>query len=201
MAMRTPSALEPVERTDRVLHVVHQRALGHLEAQPGRIEPGQVEHVGHHLDQLGIGQLAGRQVDRHLDLAPAGQRRPAHGLRDAASLSTHHPIGTIRPVSSAIGMKLLGITTSWPGRFQRTSASTWVMVPSLSCDHRLVVQLELPALDGRPQRPLVGQTLDGALVEVGLEDHPLVASLVLGPVHGHVGVTDERLGRDRSDRW
>ena len=37
---------------------------------------------------------------------------------------THAPIGTMRPVSSAIGMKSAGGTMPAPGRFQRTSAST-----------------------------------------------------------------------------
>ena len=65
---------------------------------------------------------------------------------------------------------------------------------------RLVVQLELAALDGGAQRLLERELLDGPLVEVLLEDHALVAALVLGPVHGHVGVADERLGRHRRVR-
>ena len=48
--------------------------------------------------------------------------------RRHASRSTHDPIGTMRPVSSASGMKSSGITRPRVGWFQRTSASN----PSIS---------------------------------------------------------------------
>ena len=41
-----------------------------------------------------------------------------------ASSSTHWPIGTIRPVSSAIGMNWIGEITPRSGWSQRSSAST-----------------------------------------------------------------------------
>src|SRR3954471_13516881 len=51
-----------------------------------------------------------------------------HALRHA-SWRTHLPIGTMSPVSSAIGMNSAGETMPWPGRCQRTSASTPTISP------------------------------------------------------------------------
>ena len=49
------------------------------------------------------------------------------------SASTHSPMATMRPVSSAMGMNTPGGTRPMPGRFQRTSASR----PTISPETRL----------------------------------------------------------------
>jgi len=46
-----------------------------------------------------------------------------------ASRRTHSPMGTISPVSSAIGMNCAGETSPKVGWFQRTSASIPFMAP------------------------------------------------------------------------
>ena len=83
---------------------------------------------------LTVSGRAGRQLG--LPRSPAGGR-----LREGPSM----PIGTIRPVSSATGMKSAGT----PGRdrqcCQRTSASKPSRSAARKRDDRLVVQLELAA--------------------------------------------------------
>ena len=64
-----------------------------------------------------------------------------------ASRSAHSPIVTIRPESSATGMNTAGGTMPLTGWHQRASASKPVMTLRLQVDERLVVQLELVALD------------------------------------------------------
>ena len=46
-----------------------------------------------------------------------------------ASSTTHAPIGTIRPVCSAIGMKTGGTTMPRSGWYQRISASAPTILP------------------------------------------------------------------------
>ena len=147
--------LEPFERRDGVVHVVDERALGHLEAEPGRIEAGQVEHVGHHLDQLGIGELARRQVDRHLDVPITGQRRPRHRVGHRLA---EHP-----PPDRDDQPRLLGDRDE-AVRHDHVVARTVPAHQRLDLGHgavaqlhdRLVVQHELLALDGRGAGPARG---------------------------------------------
>ena len=86
--------------------------------------PGVVQDALHRRDNLGVVDLAGRQVD--LDRArgpPNGRRADMHSCRHA-SLQTQAPMGMIRPLSSATGMNRLGATSPCSGCSQRNSAST-----------------------------------------------------------------------------
>ena len=72
-------------------------------------EPGLGERVAHVGDDVGVLELLDRQVHAHRErrLAPAAASASGAAWRQA-SRSTQRPIGTIRPISSASGMKLSG---------------------------------------------------------------------------------------------
>ena len=107
--------------------------------------------------------------------------------------STHSPIGTMRPVSSASGMKRSGRISPRCGWFQRTSASTRVDRAGAQVHARLVVQQQLVALDGAAQALLHREPLVGELVHLGGEELEGVAPLGLRAVHRGVGVLQQRL--------
>jgi hypothetical protein len=68
--------------------------------------------------------------------------------------STHSPIGTISPVSSASGMNSVGEMMPRSGWRQRTSASTPTISPELHVDLRLVQQVQLVVLASPCASPL-----------------------------------------------
>ena len=87
MATRTPRVCSVVRMLRRQVDVVHGQALGHLEAELPRVEPGRLQDAGHLVDQVGLLELAGRHV--HPDL----ERDPEFLLPDlrlAAGLLEHH---------------------------------------------------------------------------------------------------------------
>ena len=73
---------------------------------------------------------------------------PGEASRQAC-FSTQAPIGTISPVSSAIGMNSAGGTGGASGGSQRSSASTAIDRPVSQVHHRLVVQVELARVERR----------------------------------------------------
>ena len=64
VAAEGPQALEPLPGAGRV---VGDRRLGHLEPQRLGRQAGGVEHRRHVVDQLRVGELVGRDVDRELE--------------------------------------------------------------------------------------------------------------------------------------
>ena len=78
---------------------------------------------------------------------PSMSRMPSWVAWRQAFSSTISPIGTIRPLSSAKGMKSAGETLPRVGWFQRTSASTATVRAGVEVDDRLVVHRELAPFD------------------------------------------------------
>ena len=107
--------------------------------------------------------------------------------------STHSPIRPSMPVSSAIGMNLVG--GIWPssGLCQRSSASKLLISQRLGVDHRLVGEAELARVHRAVQRQLDLAALLGAGVEAGLVEADVVAAAVLGPIEREIGVADHLL--------
>ena len=135
-----------------------------------------------------------RQVDAHR------QRRVERELRlhdpawRQASRRTQRPIGTIRPVSSASGMKLSGCSRPRSGAASAPAPRARRSTPSLQAHDRLVVQLELAGRDRALQVGLQLEAREHDLVHRGLE-HPVAAlAVALGDVHGGVGVADQVVG-------
>ena len=78
---------------------------------------------------------------------PSGSHASWPPARQAVS-RTQRPIGTIRPVSSASGMKASGGTRPRVGCCQRTSASNPTISVALEVDDRLVVDAQLVPFEG-----------------------------------------------------
>ena len=103
-------------------------------------------------------------------------------------------MSTMRPFSSAIGMKSFGGTSPRVGCCQRTSASSDTTRFSASetigwyCDDELVV-LQRAAQIGLELEPG-----DGRGVHLGFVDAVAALALALGPVHRGVGVAQELVG-------
>ena len=103
---------QAAKRPDARLGLVHQHALGDLELEGAGVEAGLREDRRRRPRQVGLGELARRQVDRHEQrrrVATARLACHAGAWRQAVS-STQRPIGTISPVSSASGMNASGGT-------------------------------------------------------------------------------------------
>ena len=111
--------------------------------------------------------------------------------------STHSPIGTISPLCSAIGTNRAGEIIPCVGCTQRSSASVPNMCAVREPDLGLVVQLELAARERVAKAGLELEPLDGARAQRLVEDLQPRLALLLGLVHGGVGVADQVVGADR----
>ena len=124
-------------------------------------------------------------------------RRPADGLpgraRRQASSITQRPIGTISRVSSATGMNAAGPAGRAAGGASAGGPRT-SRCPRFQVDDRLVVQLQLAALQGSPQVILRLDVVEHARAHHLVEDLVAAAPALLGAVEGGVGVADQRLG-------
>ena len=112
-----------------------------------------------------------------------------------ASRSTTRPIFTIRPSSSASGMKLAGGITPWPADPANERLET--DQPSVAQVHDgLVVHHDLAALDRPLERRAKLCPRAHALLHLRLEADVAALALLLRRVHGNVGVAQELGGRD-----
>ena len=104
-------------------------------------------------------------------------------------------MGTIIPVSSAIGMNSDGRhdAVALPVPAQQRLGADHAAVGQ--ADDRLVQQLELVALDGLAQRGLEVEAGGDLLLQLVAEQLDAGAAEVLGPVHRGVGVAQQLLGR------
>ena len=108
-----------------------------------------------------------------------------------ALASTHSPIGTIRPLCSAIGTKRAGEIIPCTGWFQRSSASIPYSEPSASEYLGLIVELELTLGQRVAQPGLQLEALKRPGAQRLVEDLQPRLALALGLVHGGVGVADQ----------
>jgi hypothetical protein len=185
-------ALQAQHGVDRGLDVVHHHAFGQLDLERIGRQPGLVEHLRHRRHQVGFGELARRQVDRHPQRSEAGALPfpvlPAGGAQ--------HPLADRDDQASFLGQGNEPV---------RAHAAQQRMAPAQQCfgaDHGtagqvdlgLEVQLELPGRQCAPQRTFQRQALEGVRVHVRrVETHPVAAD-GLGAVHGDLGVLDQGVG-------
>jgi hypothetical protein len=104
--------------------------------------------------------------------------------------STHCPIGTISPVSSASGMNRLGGTRPCSGCCQRSSASAATIRRS-GIDLWLVMQDELVFLQSQVQVFFELSPVAGRLVHARGKELHVVASGRFGVIHRRVGIAHE----------
>ena len=168
-----------------------------LEAQRGGVDAGVAQRASDELGEVGPLQLAGRHVDRH------GQRmlvaaEPSARATSHACASTHAPMGTMMPVSSATRRKSPGTTSPRTGCSQRSSASSATRSPVARSNSGWNSDAELVAVERAAQRAL------GEEARHGLGVHRLVEQLVaratasLGAVHRRVGVLQQARRRGRT---
>ena len=188
---------QPAERPDPDLGLVHHDALGDLELERRRVEPGLGQDRVDLVDEVRLAELAGRQVDRHHQAraARAGRRATRVAWRQAVS-STHRPSGTIRPVSSASGMNDSGGTRPRTGCCQRTSASKPTIRSVVEVDQRLVVDAQLAALDRAPEVVLHVDPVHRLVGHRRLEQRRSAADGVgLGADHRDLGLAEHLVRR------
>ena len=112
---------------------------------------------------------------------------------EATSPMTQSPMSAMRPVRSAIGMKVPGRRSPSRGWFQRSSASAPAIFAGDQAHLRLESEHELVAQDRFGQR-LFG--LDLLLMlggEIGVEQAMLATAARLGAIHGDIGGAHQRL--------
>ena len=108
--------------------------------------------------------------------------------------STQLPIGTISPVSSAIGMNSVGCQQPAVGVSPAQQRLEPDELLGHELDQRLVVQLELVALDRVAQVALDRHPLDQTTAQRGVERLEAPAAELLGAVHRGVRVAQQLLG-------
>ena len=194
---REPHAegLEAAQGRHRRVGVLDQDALGDLEDEAGRVEPGLGQDRRDLGDEAGLGDLAAGHVDAHRE-RPA-RRRGVPRARLAAGLAAAPTAraATISPVSSATGMNSIGATTP---ALRMSPAQERLDADDLArrqVHDRLVEHDELVALEGPLEVALEREPGERGRVHARLEDLDAVLAVALGHVHRDVGVAQQLVGR------
>ena len=132
-----------------------QHRLGDLQARLAGSRPLRVSAPRPCL-QVALGELAHRQVHRDASGRESGRDACQRAACAHAPSSTHRPIGSISPLSSAIGMNSAGSIRPRVGCSQRRSASTET-IGRPERDDRLVDDAQLLALQ-RPAQVVLDRT-------------------------------------------
>ena len=183
--------LDLLQRPGDALVGGEQRALGQLEREQVRHQGRGVERAADVAEEVGMVELARRDVDRHVHRA-AVQAVEVGRLR--ARLG-EHPFA--EPDDEA---RLLGERDELAGRElaggrvlpadERLVARDLVAV---EVDDGLVVEPELLARDALAQLADPLRPLDGDTVELRVEERVAHLGVALRPVHGDVGLFEQRL--------
>ena len=108
-----------------------------------------------------------------------------------AAFTTQAPSGTMRPEHSAKGMNRSGRCSPSSGCSQRSSASAADDMSGYEVDDGLVVERELPCLQGLLDRsPEFGAVTD-AVVHVGRVEAADAGAVALGGLQGQVGAVEQ----------
>ena len=184
---------EAIERQDRRARVGHDRRLGDLQAQRGRLEVAGAQRVRDRRREGGVAQLVGGDVHRHDEirrrprLAPAGEL--AAGLADGPFADRgHHArlLGGRHEVART--EQAAGRVLPVHARLERADAT------AAERELRLVAHVQLAAAQRVAQVDLVGEAGERAGAHLLAEDDVAVLAVLLGAVHRGVGVADELLG-------
>ena len=194
----TPSSLSASRVAGRRRRLLDQDALGDLEPQVDRVEAGAGEDLGDRGGEVAVGDLARGEVDRDVERAlRRGAARATRGPGGRRVSCTQRPIGSIRPLSSAIGTKSPGSSrprSGWSPAHQRLEAGD---LAAAQGDQRLVVERQLVALERLAQLALDLEPAQRPGPHLGVEELAAGAAAFLGPVHRRVGVADQQVGVDR----
>src|SRR6185437_7500186 len=188
-----PHAAQLLENRRRLLRVGHHRALGELDLEIPRIESGVRERAFHHIEQIAPPELGRRDVDGHAQLREAA----APPLRALAAGLVQYP-----------GADLVDQPALFRERYEipRLDETSLRMSPAderlgaidiaaRGLGLRLVMQLELPGLDGGMQIALQAHPSDCVGIHPFGEALHIVAAALLGAVHGSVSACDQTVRR------
>ena len=186
-------ALEVLQHGGRRGRLLHQDALGQLEPQALRRHAGLAQDAGELVGQRGLGELAAGEVDGQAGEVDRGVGGPAREL--AAGLAQHPaPERDDQPALLGDGDERArehdALARVAPAH-ERLDGDDAALV---EVDERLVVELELVALERAAQVVLELEALDHAAADRGVEE--LVARAARGPWRG----TSRRRRRARAPR-
>ncbi|MGA2013372.1 MAG: hypothetical protein ABSH51_22930, partial [Solirubrobacteraceae bacterium] len=182
------------QRLGEAVLMADHHALGQLQRQAPRVEPGAAQRGGDRVGECAVGDLDGRQIDRHRQRGVVGAlAMPARGL---PARPVQHPAADRldQPV-------LLGHRDELPGR----DPAAFGVLPAdqgLDGDHRavgqrhqrLVVERQLIAFQRAPQVVLDPQPGDRPSARALVEQLVAGTAALLGPVQRGVGVSDQVVG-------
>ena len=168
------------------LPVVHEGGLGDLETQGGGIHARVSERPPDDLDQVGLGELAGREVDGEPEPAPARHPQAAH----LAARLGEHPLAQRDHEAGLLGdADELAGRDEPPARVlpahERLDAHD---VSPAQPDLRVVQDAELAPPERGAERALDVESLDDALACVLVEQLVASPAALFGSVQGGVGV-------------
>ena len=192
--------MQLVQDAERSIRVRHRGGLGDLDGHPARIHPRPEDRVHDPIHDVVLPQLSRRQVEGDVDIEPL--LPPLPPCRQTSSI-TQAPIASIRPISSASGMKSPGGTRPPFGSGQRISASTPGHLGVPQVDERLVVEHPLLLLDRAPETGRHRQPDDRLRVVLRVQ-HVSAGARALRPEHRGLRVLEQRrrivgIVRERAD--
>jgi len=183
MAILDAEHLQAAQHGERSREIADESALGDLEREAARLQPGLEQHAVHETRQVAMAELHRRQVQRDLQ-----RRRPGGGLAARFSqgpFSDRHN----QPV-------LLGGRDEAAGRDQaavrvhpadqRLEADDLALHARL----RLVVQQELAAADAEPQVVLERVVFASAPIHLDIVEAHDAPPLALRPIERGIGVAE-----------
>ena len=181
---------ELVQRPVGGLVLAEHHRLGDLQLDLLRVAAGVAHDARDGVDQAWIAELARRQV--HRDAQPPSQRLPQHLL--ARGLLQHH---------RADRADQAGLLAQADEHIRRDQAAARMapahqrlgahQTAAADLHPRLVVHLELVALDGHPQILLELDALAGQTHQLRGEPAHAVAAGLLGAVERQVGIAQQRV--------
>ena len=151
------------------------------------------------LDEVGLVELAGRDVDRHARPRRVAERDPA---RDLLARLLEDPAAELDDQPGPLGERdeLVGADTAalgvLPAQQRLDADDVLVGQPDLG----LVLEVQLVVLQSAPQVALQRDLAQHPQAHRGVEDLVLVAAGLLGAMHRRVGVAQQVLGRRRLAR-
>ncbi len=190
-----PQGSEGGHGLDDLVDAVDQHALGDLEVQQLRRNPGFVDRVHDRSNRVGLSELSGRNVDREPQVGvDPSVRAPMCELTERFA---QDPFPDRDDEPAAFG--------DWD-ELRWTDGPELGVVPSKQrletdrfgsgqIEHGLEGEMELLGLQRAPELGLDGELSPCAEPRRPFEDHHSRSAVLLGLIHRGVGVTDERFRR------
>src|SRR5581483_8615758 len=191
-------AAQLLENHRRLLRIGHHRALGELDLEKPRLQTLALESGTNHIEQVAAPELGRGDIDGYpqrgqtaalplLALATRFPQYPGADLVDESALLRERD-ELVGSDETALGM---------PPADERFRA---VDITAFRIGLRLIVQLELPGLDGRVQIALQTYASEGDGIHALGKALHVVPPALLRAIHGCVGARDQTVCR-AGIRW